>query len=88
MTMLWINVLLAIPFIALWAGIPHVARAEAAGRQAGHRRGTRRQDAARGAPRETPATAGSPSPACGEGQVGQAFRPAVLWCERLPGCWR
>jgi hypothetical protein len=22
MTMLWINVLLAIPFIALWAGIP------------------------------------------------------------------
>ncbi len=33
-TMVWINVLLAVPFIALWAGHTAVARAEAPGRQA------------------------------------------------------
>jgi hypothetical protein len=51
MTMLWINVLLAIPFIALWVGIPMWLVLKRPGHQADDRRGTRRPGAARGAPR-------------------------------------
>ena len=63
MTTLWINVLLAIPFIALWAGIPLwlvLKRPDAKPAIAA-------APAVRTLPvvrHETPATAGSPSPAC------------------------
>ena len=73
MTMLWINVLLAIPFIALWAGIPMwlvlrrpdtkpaIAAAPAVGR-------------CPWCATKTPPTAASPSPACG--RASRSWLPA------------
>ena len=79
--MVWINVLLAVPFIALWAGIPLwlvLRRPDARPQPA---------VAAVPPPGRCPRRACMP-PTAAPRRPGTFHPGGLSQCERLPGCWR